>query len=91
MIASAARFRIKSAWVIGLTGVLTVIAAVALMAYAAPAHARARVRPAAASAVALVSADLIHRPAPYAGWRGPASPGNHHEHRHHTVTASNAR
>jgi hypothetical protein len=60
MIASAARFRIKSAWVIGLTGVLTVIAAVVLMAYAAPAGARSQVGPAPGGA--LLSVDLIHRP-----------------------------
>jgi hypothetical protein len=78
MIASAARFRIKSAWVIGLTGVLTVIAAVALMAYAAPAHARGRVGPAPGGAH--LSADLIHRPpaasVPVMWGHGRAFPGH---------------
>ncbi|MBV9382425.1 MAG: hypothetical protein JOY82_15865 [Streptosporangiaceae bacterium] len=77
MIASVARFRIKSAWVPGLSGLLTIAVAVALMAYAAPARARGQVQP-AAPGVVRVTADLIHR-TPGAGtpvW-GPAadSPG----------------
>ena len=62
MIAAAARSRIRNAWVTGLLGVLTLIGAIALMAYAAPGRARGQELPVRAHGGSAVAAALIQRP-----------------------------